>query len=308
VNLHILGIGEILWDILPDRRLLGGAPANFSFRAHNFGADARPVSCVGEDTLGREILERLSGLGLPTDGIALDAAKPTGTVTVELAADGQPRYVIHEDVAWDYLRLTPAALAAAALADAVCFGTLAQRSPISRAAIRTLLAATRADALRVFDINLRQNFYTRELIEQSLRLANVVKLNDEELPMVAAIFDLGADVRAQLVTLAQRFKLAAIALTRSARGSLLLAAEQWSEHPGQPVRVVDTIGAGDAFTAAFIVGLCLQRPLDDINRIANEVAAHVCTQAGGTGELPPHLRDAFKSGGGSRSRRSPQVS
>lgn len=295
MNLSILGIGEILWDILPDRRLLGGAPANFSFRAHNFGASARPVSCVGEDNLGREILERLNGLGLPTDCIALDKTRPTGTVTVELAAHGQPRYVIHENVAWDYLRLTPAALAAAAHADAVCYGTLAQRSATSLEAIRTLLAATRADALRVFDINLRQNFYTRELIEQSLRFANVVKLNDEELPLVAAMFDLGADVRAQLLALAQRFKLAAIAFTRGAKGSVLLAGDQWSEHPGLSVRVVDTIGAGDAFTAALVIGLCLQRPLDDINRIANKVAAHVCTQPGGTGELPPHLRDAFKA-------------
>jgi len=296
VNLRILGIGEILWDILPDRRLLGGAPANFSFRAHNFGAHARPVSCIGDDDLGREILERLNGLGLPTDGLALDPARPTGTVTVELAATGQPRYVIHENVAWDYLRPTPAALAAAAEADAVCFGTLAQRSPTARDAIRTLLAATRADALRVFDVNLRQNFYTPELIEQSLRLANVAKLNEDELPMVAALFDLGTDVRAQLEALARRFQLAAIAFTRGAKGSLLLAADQWSEHPGLSVRVVDTIGAGDAFTAALVVGLCLQWPLDDINRIANEVAAHVCTQAGGTGELPPRLRDAFESG------------
>lgn len=294
MNLQILGVGEVLWDILPNRRLLGGAPANFSFRAHNFGANARPVSCVGDDTLGREILERLRGLGLPIDCIAVDAARPTGTVSVELAG-GHPRYVIHENVAWDYLLLTPAACAAAAPADAVCFGTLAQRCPTSRDAIRTLLAATRADALRVLDLNLRQNFYTRELIEHSLRLANVVKLNDEELPIVAAMFELGADVRGQLVALARRFELAAIAFTRGAHGSLLLAGDRWSEHPGLPVQVVDTVGAGDAFTAAFVVGLCLQRPLDDINRIANEVAAHVCTQAGGTGELPLHLRNVFKT-------------
>jgi fructokinase len=295
VNLRILGIGEILWDILPDRRLLGGAPANFSFNAHNLGASARPVSCVGDDAPGREILERLRGLGLPVDCIAVDAAKPTGAVTVELAASGQPRYLIHEDVAWDYLRLTPAALPAAAEADAVCFGTLAQRGPVSREAIRSLLTATRSDALRVFDLNLRQSYYTRELIEQSLRSANVVKLNDEELPVVAGMLDLGTDLHAQLAALARRFELAALAFTRGANGSLLLAEDRWSEHPGFPVRVVDTIGAGDAFTAAFVIGLCLKLPLDDINRIANEVAAHVCTQAGGTGELPAHLRDAFKT-------------
>ena len=306
-----IGLGEILWDLLPSGKQLGGAPANFAYHAHALGAEARVVSRVGDDPLGREILDRLRALGLTTDGIGVDTNAPTGTVSVELAADGQPRFIIHENVAWDRLVADDASLAFAARADAVCFGSLAQRRKPSRSSIRALVAATPATALRVFDINLRQQFYSREIIETSLRLANVLKLNDQELPVLAAMFGLRGGVREQLAALAQQFGLRAVALTRGAHGSLFYAVTpkvaaslrdaniygdrsrsdrttlgEWSDHPGLAVKVADTIGAGDAFTAALTLGLLAGRPLDDINRHANEVAAYVCSQPGATPPMP----------------------
>ncbi|MCX6910211.1 MAG: carbohydrate kinase [Verrucomicrobia bacterium] len=290
MSFKVLAVGEILWDLLPSGKQLGGAPANFAYHAHALGAEARVFSRVGGDPLGREILDRLRALGLPTGGVGMDATAPTGTVSVELAADGQPRFTIHENVAWDRLVADEASLTFAAQADAVCFGSLAQRSEPSRRAIRALVTATPATALRVFDINLRQQFYSREVVEESLRLANVLKLNDTELPVLAAMFGLGDSVREQLVALAHRFALRAVALTRGAHGSVLLADGVWSEHTGLTVKVVDTVGAGDAFTAAMALGLLAGRPLDDINRHANEVAAYVCSQPGATPALPQSLR------------------
>ena len=281
-----IGLGEILWDLLPSGKQLGGAPANFAYHAHALGAEARVVSRVGNDPLGREILDRLRALGLTTDGIGVDTNAPTGTVSVELAADGQPRFIIHENVAWDRMVADEASLAFAARADAVCFGSLAQRREPSRSSIRALVAATPATALRVFDINLRQQFYSPEIVETSLQLANVLKLNDQELPVLAAMFGLRGGVREQLAALAKQFGLRAVALTRGAHGSLLLAAGIWSDHPGLAVKVADTIGAGDAFTAALTLGLLAGRPLDDINRHANEVAAYVCSQPGATPPMP----------------------
>jgi fructokinase len=286
----ILAVGEILWDLLPSGKQLGGAPANFAYHAHALGAESRVVSRIGNDPLGREILDRLRALGLPTDGVSVDATAPTGTVSVELAADGQPRFTIHENVAWDRLEADEASLAFAAQADAVCFGSLAQRSEPSRSSICRLVAATPTAALRVFDINLRQHFYSRKIVEDSLRLANALKLNDSELPVLAAMFGLGGGVREQLAAFAERFELRAVALTRGAHGSLLLAGGDWSEHPGLTVKVADSVGAGDAFTAAMALGLLAGRPLDDINRHANEVAAYVCSQPGATPTLPASFR------------------
>jgi len=290
----VLAVGEILWDLLPSGKQLGGAPANFAYHAHALGAEVRVVSRVGNDPLGREILDRLRSLGLPTDGVGVDATAPTGTVSVELAADGQPRFTIHENVAWDRLVADKKSLAFAMHAAAVCFGSLGQRSEPSRNSIRKLVAATPPTTLRVFDINLRQQFYSREIVDDSLRLANVLKLNDTELPVLAAMFSLAGGVREQLAALAQRFALRAVALTRGAHGSVLLADDAWSEHSGLTVKVVDSVGAGDAFTAAVALGLLAGHPLDDINRHANEVAAYVCSQAGATPALPESLRRRMK--------------
>jgi fructokinase len=205
---------------------------------------------------------------------------------VEVAADGQPHFTIHESVAWDRLVCDAPSLALAARADAVCFGSLAQRTPANRAAIQQLVAATPKTALRVFDINLRQQYYTRKVIVNSLILANALKINDTELPEVARLLKLTGDTREQMAHLARHFELRVVALTRGAHGSLLYADGQWVEHPGLPVKIADSVGAGDAFTAAMVMGLLRRLPLAEIAERANRVAAFVCTQVGATPRLP----------------------
>ena len=282
---RILALGEVLWDLLPTGPVLGGAPANFACHTRALGADTTLVSRVGDDERGREILRHLDAKALPLSAVQIDLQRPTGTVSVELATDGQPQYIIHEGVAWDAIEATDSALATAQAADAVCFGSLAQRAAISRGSIQHLVSASKAGAWRVFDINLRQSFYSPELIESSLDLANVLKLNDAELPVLAEMFAIAADVEA----LAVRFDLRAVALTRGGTGSVLWADGQRSEHPGIATTVRDTIGAGDSFTAALTLGLLAGHPLDRINDHANRVAAYVCSQSGATPPLPPDL-------------------
>lgn len=292
---RIVAIGEVLWDLLPSGAVLGGAPANFAFHARALGAEVSLISRVGNDDLGRAIRQRCEAAGVANETMQIDPAAPTGTVSVELSADGQPHYTIHEHVAWDALAADDAALAAVTKADAVCFGSLAQRSAVSRESIGVLLEATTPVALRIFDINLRQSFYSRAVLEESLRLANVLKLNDAELPVLAEMFGLKGDDRAQLATLAEHWELRAVALTRGARGALLLAPEGFSEHPGKaPPSVRDTIGAGDAFTAVLALGLLAHWPLDVINDRANTVAAYVCSQSGATPKLPPSFSSFLK--------------
>jgi len=287
--LSCFGIGEILWDLLPSGRQLGGAPANFAYHAHALGIDSGAISRIGNDSLGCEIQARFKAMSLPVSHLQIDDVAPTGTVEVQLAADGQPRFIIHEDVAWDRLAASGDALAAVSQVDAICFGSLAQRHPVSRKAIQLLVAATPRRALRIFDINLRQHFYSHEIIEQSLALANVLKLNHEELPVLAGMFSLSGPARAQLQELALRFELRLIALTHGAAGSLLLSEGHWSEQPGIPARVVDTVGAGDSFTAALAAGLLNGIPLDELNLLANQLASYVCSCPGATPPLPAHL-------------------
>ncbi len=287
---RILSIGEVLWDLLPTGPLLGGAPANFAVHAQALGGDVKLVSRVGDDALGHEILQRLQAREMSTALIGIDRALPTGTVSVTLAGDGQPEYIIHEQVAWDALALTDEAKTAAAEAHAVCFGSLGQRAPASRAAVEALVAASSLQALRVFDINLRQSFYSREVIEASLALANVLKLNETELPVLAEMFGLGGDTRSQIRALARQHGLQAVAFTRGSQGSCLLVGDEWSEHPGVPTTVADTIGAGDSFTAAFVLGMLERWPVPAIHQRASEVAAFVCSQAGPTPPLPEALR------------------
>ena len=283
MSFNVIGIGEILWDILPSGRQLGGAPANFACHAHALGARSRVISRVGQDPPGEEILRRLQALGLPIADIQVDPSAPTGTVSVELSADGQPRFTIHEDVAWDRLALEKTALAAVAEADAVSFGTLAQRREPARGTIQALLAAVRPGALRILDINLRQHYYSRDIIETSLRLANIVKFNDSEL---AEMLGLRGTVRRQVEQLARRHAQRLVCLTRGSQGSLLYSDGQWADDPGQPVVVKDTVGAGDAFTAALGMGMLAGKPLDAINRRANQVAHYVCSCEGATPPLP----------------------
>jgi len=293
VNVKVVGIGEVLWDLLPGGRQLGGAPANFAYHAHALGAEARVVSRVGSDELGRELLRRLEELDLLTDAVEVDPTAPTGTVTVEVKADGQPQFTIHENVAWDRIAGEAAGRRAAAAADALCFGTLAQRSEVSRRSIRALLKASPTTSLRILDINLRQDYYSREIIEESLTLANILKVNETELERLAEMFGLPGDEHQRIAELARSFQLRLVAYTRGERGSLLHSEGYWSEHPGVPVKVVDTVGAGDSFTAAVALGMLAGWPMDEINRRASAVAAFVCSQPGGTPELPEQLRAPF---------------
>jgi fructokinase len=286
MSYKVIGLGEILWDLLPSGKQMGGAPANFAYHAHALGARSRVVSRVGQDPLGAEILQRLQSLGLPTAEIQVDPSAPTGTVSVELSADGQPRFTIHEDVSWDRLALEKAALAAVADADAVGFGTLAQRREPARGTVHALLTAARPGAWRVLDLNLRQHYFSREVIETSLRLANIVKFNDTELPVLAELLGLRGSVREQIEQLARQHAQHLVCLTRGAHGSLLYSEGQWAEDPGQAVVVKDTVGAGDAFTAALVMGMLAGKSLDAINSRANLVARYVCTQEGATPPLP----------------------
>jgi len=286
----VVGLGEVLWDLLPGGKQLGGASANYAYHAQTLGAEVRLISRVGNDPLGQELLGRLRSLQMSTDCVTVDSAAPTGTVSVELGLSGQPKFNVHEDAAWDYIAATTAAQDMVVRADAVCFGSLAQRHAVSRETIRSLVAMTRPDALKIFDVNLRQNFFSLEIIEASLQLANVLKINDEELPVLARLFDLQGGTADQLAELAHRFALQMVALTRGARGSLFYSRGNYSEVSGLPANVIDTVGAGDSFTAALTLGILAGWDLDRINRHANEVAAYVVSQPGATPQLPAHLR------------------
>jgi fructokinase len=238
-----------------------------------------------------EIRQILAAKNLPDLHVQTDPAHPTGRVNVTLK-DGKPTYEILRDVAWDYIRVDENLRNFAARADAACFGSLAQRNSASREAIHAFLDAMRPEALRIFDINLRQDFYNREIIESSLRRANILKLSDEELPVLAAMFDLPGDASAQLHRLRELFDLRLVAYTRGGSGSLLLNASETSDHPGLPTEVIDTVGAGDSFTATLCTGLLQNLPLAEINTRANRVAAFVCSQAGATPTLPRHITNS----------------
>jgi fructokinase len=310
MNFNVIGVGEVLWDLLLTGPQLGGAPANFAYHAHALGAQTQVITRVGKDDYGREIIRRFQEMGLPETGVQVDETAPTGTAKVALSGDGLAHFTIQENVAWDHIAITPETLVTASKAHAICFGSLAQRCERSRRAIQQLVAAAAADALRVFDINLRQQFYSRDVIEQSLQLANVLKLNDDELPTLAAMFNLTGSAEDHVERLAQMFGLRLVALTRGANGSLLYqeieetgqlgggGAEprhdtRWSDCPSRPVKVVDTVGAGDSFTAAMVLGLLRKMDLDEINSIANEVARYVCSQPGATPALPIEFARRF---------------
>jgi fructokinase len=288
-----VGLGEVLWDLLPQGKQLGGAPANFAYHAHQLGATSSIASSVGRDMtgIGHELLVRLRDLRLSTELAQIDAKHPTGTVSVELDAAGVPTYIIHQNVAWDFIRQTPELLDRATRTDVVCFGSLAQRCQTSRSTIRAFLGRMRPESLRIFDINLRQKFYDADIVAQSLELANVLKLNDQELPVVCDLLKLPADPKSAIAKLIDTFDLRLLALTRGDKGSLLATKSQTSEHRGiRPEKLADTVGAGDAFTAAVAIGLLLNRSLEEINEVANRLASYVCTQAGATPPVPTEFR------------------
>lgn len=291
----VVGVGEVLWDLLPAGPQLGGAPTNFTHLAAALGARAMMVTRVGNDDLGREVLRRFAQRELPRDTVQVDPVAPTGTVAVTLDQNGVPHYTFAEDAAWERLEVTNAALQAVRGAHAVCFGSLGQRSAISRQAIQQLVAAAPADALKIFDINLRLDFFSREVLEESMRLSNVLKLNDEELEVLTPMFSLHGNVRERIEALARTYRFKVVALTRGSSGSLIYRDGCWSELPPQPVQVVDTVGAGDAFAAALTMGLLARMTLDEVHVIAGEIARYICSQRGATPTLPEAFRRKFLS-------------
>jgi fructokinase len=285
VNQHhiVIGLGELLWDLFPAGKQLGGAPANFAYITSLLGDEGIPASRLGQDSLGADAIRRLGELGLSPEFIQKDAEHPTGTVKVEVDRTGQPRFEISESVAWDFLEWTPQWQKLTQQADAVCFGSLAQRSETSRATIRKFLLGLRQNAVRIFDVNLRQNFYTVEVLAESMKLASILKLNHEELPKLMRLFELenhGEDDSARRLLSSHDLKL--VCVTRGNGGSLLVSAHERSEHPGFKVKVADAVGAGDAFTAALVHGYLRNTPLAQINEIANRVGAWVASQPGAT--------------------------
>ncbi len=276
----IVGLGEILWDVLPTGRQLGGAPANFAYVATQLGDRGSVASRVGEDSEGREAIDLIRLRGVGTELIQFDPEWPTGSVIVTLN-NGQPSYEIVPDVAWDRLEFSNQWQSEAHAADAVCFGSLAQRGATSRRTIMSFVTNTRPDAFRVFDVNLRDDFEDSEVIRESLAAANVAKLNHDELPIVCQMLGIaGEDEVAMATTLRDRFDLRLLCVTRGPRGSLLVASDKMDEHSGIPIMVADTIGAGDAFTAGMTHGMLRDWPLEKINEFANRVGSFVASRSG----------------------------
>lgn len=283
----VVGVGELLWDEFPAGPQIGGAPANFVYHAQALGAASSLISATGGDDSGQAILNELEGLGLDTGFVSLDTGHPTGSVSVKLDAHGVPAYTIHENVAWDFIPQTAAQIELAERADALCFGSLAQRSVVSRRTIRSILEATPPDCLRVFDINLRQSFYDRAILVESLSRANVLKVNDQELVVIAELNGMTGEPTGLLDQLATAFDLNVIALTLGDGGCILHTNERTVRHEGFPVDgIKDTVGAGDCFSAVLTMGLLKGEPLDSVAEQANRMAAYVCTQAGAMPVMP----------------------
>ena len=279
----IVGIGELLWDLFPGKKQLGGAPANFSYMTHLLGDTGIIASRLGTDPLGAEAREALAPLEVDMSHVQIDPVHPTGTVGVHLAADGQPTYEIIEPVAWDFLEWTPQWQALARHADAVCFGSLSQRSRVSHETVRTFLRWTDPTALRVFDVTLRQNFYSRMVLEESIRSANIVKCNEEELSTLVRVFGSSAKTIDEAAhAFLGAYDLELICVTRGERGSHLYSRKGTDMHPGLPVQVADTVGAGDAFAAALVHQYLRGSSLKTMNEAANQMGAWVASQSGAT--------------------------
>ena len=289
----IVGLGEALWDCLPEGKKLGGAPANFAYHAGQFGHDSLAVSAVGNDALGQETLDEFDKKGVKY--LMPEVDYQTGTVLVELNDEGVPTYNIKEDVAWDNIPFIPELEEAARNSRAVCFGSLAQRSSVSRQTIQRFLEATPKDCLKIFDINLRQNFYTKEIITNSLKHANILKINDEELVTIGRLFGYpGLDMENKCWLLLGKYNLDMLVLTCGVNGSYVFAPNLQSFHETPKVEVADTVGAGDSFTGAFASAILAGMPITEAHKLAVEVSAYVCTQNGAMPKLPQELLDRIK--------------
>ncbi len=296
MNDIVVGMGEALWDVLPEGKKIGGAPANFAYHVSQFGLNSRVVSAVGEDKLGTEILDNFRAKQL--NCMIETVPYPTGTVQVELDAEGVPCYDIKEGVAWDNIPFTPALADLARHTRAVCFGSLAQRSVVSRQTINSFLDAMPQDdnVLKIFDVNLRQSFYTKEILCNSFSKCNILKINDEELVTVSRMFGYpGIDLQDKCWILLAKYNLKMLILTCGVNGSYVFTPGNVSFVETPKVEVADTVGAGDSFTATFVAailkGLCVQ----EAHKLAVKVSAYVCTQNGAMPELLESLKESMNS-------------
>jgi len=285
----VAGIGEVLWDQLPQGDVLGGAPANVAFHAGQLGAESYIISAIGNDKQGDEIVARLKAKGINL--LLSRVNNPTGTVKVSFDDKGVPDFVITRDVAWDYIELTPESAALAGRLDAVCFGSLAQRNKVSHLAITKFLNLVPEKALRIFDINLRQNFYSKQLINESLRISNILKINDEELVIVAKLYGWQGNEEYLCRKLLEIYELKLLAYTCGASGSYLFSCDENSFIKSPVVKVKDTVGAGDSFTAALMVSLLNGYALSECHSLAVEISAFLCENEGAMPEYSKELRE-----------------
>jgi len=278
-----VGLGELLWDVFPESCQLGGAPANFAYMTSLLGDEGIVASRVGRDALGAEAKLRLEQMGLSPAWVQLDPTHGTGIVKVEVDAKGQPTFEIAAPAAWDFFEWTPDWQALAQKADAVCFGSLAQRSPQSRETIHAFLRTIRTETVRVFDVNLRQCFYSAPILADSAKTADIMKLNHDELPVLVQLLGFPFhDEESAAQWLLKTFPIKLVCITRGARGSLLVGEYAKHEHPGLPTQVADTVGSGDAFTAALVYHYLRRASLAEMNEAANRMGSWVASHTGAT--------------------------
>ena len=281
----IVGLGEALWDCLPEGSKLGGAPANFAYHMSQFGYESLAVSALGKDRLGDETIKTFKKNHLSFLMPRVDY--PTGTVQVELDDDGIPTYEIKTGVAWDNIPYTNEIEKAAKECRAVCFGSLAQRSDVSRQTINSFLDSTPEKCLKIFDINLRQNFYTKEVIQESMRKCNILKINDEELVVIGRLFGYpGLDIENKCWLLMGKYHLDMLILTCGVNGSYVFVSQKVSFKETPKVKIADTVGAGDSFTACFLADILAGKSVEEAHELAVEVSAYVCTQEGAMPDIP----------------------
>lgn len=285
----VVGLGEVLWDMLPEGRKIGGAPVNFAYHAGQFGIDTMAVSAIGNDKLGEETIAEMNGKHL--NHIFPSVPYPTGSVQVKLDEKGVPAYDIKENVAWDNIPFTNEIESVARNCQAVCFGSLAQRNAVSRSTIRKFIESTPSGCIRIFDINLRQNFYTSNVIHDSLELCNILKINDEEIMLVSRMFNYdSSNIENVCRTIMEDFSLEMVILTCGTKGSYIFTKGGVSFMPTPKVNVADTVGAGDSFTGSFCAAILRGLPVAEAHKKAVEVSAYVCTQNGAMPEIPESMK------------------
>lgn len=287
---YVVGLGEALWDVLPEGKKLGGAPANFAFHAGQFGLNSIAVSALGEDNLAEETIQQLEEKNLQY--CMPRVPYPTGTVQVTLDNEGIPTYDIKENVAWDNIPFNDDVKAIAENARAVCWGSLAQRNVVSRESIYKFLDATPKDCMKIFDINLRQNFYTKEVICESMKRCNILKINDEELVLIGRMFGYpGLDIENKCWLILGKYDLDMLVLTCGTNGSYVFTPGSMSYQPTPKVEVADTVGAGDSFTGTFCASILAGKPVTEAHKLAVSVSAYVCTQNGAMPILPEEVKE-----------------